>query len=414
MDLMKTVRHPITVAVASLLCSGSVQASGFSVPEVSIAGLGASNALVANPELLGAVPYNPSLAAFHAGTTVSGGLVVVHAISKADTEFPNAPGSYEFQGKDNVFIPNLSATHQLNDLLTLSFTTSVPLGLSTQFESGAFSSLNNIPAPPLNSSPTKSQVEVVDVSPGLAFRVGENTSVAFGIDYYLARKVAFDTVSVQNKGDGDAWGWNISASHIKGPWSFGASFRSRAAADIDGETTFMGTKFNGTSTTLNIPWRAQAGVRYQVNTALALEFDVSRTGWNSFDDLTIETQSPAGTIVSRNRWKDTNAYRIGGTYQMNSDTQLRFGYTYDKTGMPDDYFSARVADANRHLFSVGIEKQLGDGLAIEGGYMLVHFTERSHRAAGFTEPGEVNGSLFYNGDYRTNVHLIGVGLSKRF
>ena len=402
-------RHrPSSLAVAALLCAfHNANASGFSIPEISIAGLGTSNALTANYEMLGAVPYNPSLAAFHSGTTLSGGLTLVHADAQVTTAAPNAVTTANFQGKDNVYIPNLSLTHRINDQLTLAFNTTVPLGLSTNYPVNTFSSLGA-------NSPTKSQVEVVDFSPSLSFKIDTATAVAVGIDYYRVRKVAFDTVALQNKGDGDAWGWNVSASHITGPWSLGASFRSHAQANISGSTTLLGTVFGGTTTELDIPWRTQIGARYEVNPDLALEADISRTGWSSFDKLTVVTTSGAGTITSNNRWKDSNAYRLGGTYKVSGDTELRFGYTLDKTGMPDAFFSARVGDADRHLFSIGLERQLGDGLAVEAGYMLVKFQDRTHSAAGFTLPGEPNGSLTYNGKYKTTVQLFGVGLGKRF
>ncbi len=404
-------------AILGLLGTTGAQASGFNIPEISIGGLGTANAVVANPRMLGAVPYNPSLAAFHSGTTLSGGVMVVHAESEVTTAppAPLTPVKASFQGKDNVFIPNLSVTHQLNEQLTLAFNTSVPLGLSTQYPVGTFDS---IPAPlgGPNASPTKSQVEVVDISPSMAFKVGASTGIAVGIDYYWARKVAFDTGSVANKGDGDGWGWNISASHVNGPWSLGASFRSHAQADISGTTSAGGFTFGGTRTTLDIPWRAQIGARYQVDSRLAVEADISRTGWSSFDTLTIRHNAPApipNPITSTNHWKDANAYRLGATWQLDEATELRFGYTFDKTAMPTTYFSARTADADRHLFSIGIERQLGDGLAIEAGYMYVRFKDRSLRSTTIptTDP---NGTLAYNGDYKTTVHLFGLGLSKRF
>ena len=401
-------QRPSTLAVAALFCAfHNADASGFSVPEISVAGLGTGNAVVANPGMLGAVPYNPSLAAFHEGTTLSGGLTLAHVDAQATTAAPNTVASTNFQGKDNVLIPNLSLTHRINDRLAFAFNTAVPLGLSTNYPIGTFSTLGAA------NSPTKSQVEVIDFSPSLAFTVNNNTSVALGIDYYWVRKVAFDTGALQNKGDGDGWGWNISASHVTGPWSLGASFRSHVAADISGTTTLLGAAFGGTSTTLDIPWRAQVGLRYQVNPELALEADITRTGWSSFDKLTIKTTSPVGTITSTNNWEDTNAYRLGGTYQLSEDTELRFGYTFDKTGMPDAYYSARIADADRHLFSIGVEKQLGDGLAIEAGYMLAKFKDKNFRST--TVPvSDPNGTLAYNGDYKTTVQLFGVGLSKRF
>ncbi|NOX75510.1 MAG: hypothetical protein GXP17_02615, partial [Gammaproteobacteria bacterium] len=44
--------------------SVSSHASGFRLPEVSIAGTALSNAMVANPDLPGALPYNPAAMAF--------------------------------------------------------------------------------------------------------------------------------------------------------------------------------------------------------------------------------------------------------------------------------------------------------------------------------------------------------------
>lgn len=415
-DLSRSAR--LSAAVALLLGTSGVQAAGFAVPEISTSGLGTANAVAANHKMLGAVPYNPSLAAFHPGTTAAGGLMIVHVESEVTTAPPSpfTPKTVNFQGKDNAFIPNLSVTHQLTNQLTLAFNASVPLGLSTKYPVDTFSIL----AGPPSQSPTKSQVEVIDLSPSLAFKIGPDTSVAVGIDYYWVRKVAFDTGALANKGDGDGWGWNLSASHVAGPWSFGASFRSHAEANINGSTTAgadfgpLAGVYSGTTTSLDIPWRAQIGARYQVSPALALEADITRTGWSSFDRLTINTTSPAGTITSNNHWKDSNAYRIGGTYQLNPDMELRFGYSFDKTAMPTAYFSARTADADRHLFSVGLEKQLGNGLAIEAGYMLVKFRDRTLASTAPTIPGEPNGSPAYNGKYQSTVHLLGIGVSKRF
>ncbi len=403
---------PLGATIALLLGAAGVQAAGFNIPEISTAGLSMANSVVANPKMLGAVPYNPSLAAFHSGTTVAGGLLLVHPESEVTTAAPNAPVNANFQGRDNVFIPNLSLTHQLDNRFTLAFSTNVPFGLSTNYPLNTFSILGAA------NSPTKSQVEVVDIAPSLVFKVSQDTAIAIGVDYYWARKVAFDTGSLANKGDGDGWGWNISASHVAGPWSFGASFHSHAEADISGTTTVTGLgSFAGTTTTLDIPWRAQIGVRYQVNSTLALEADITRTGWSSFDVLTINHNAPSppvpNPITSENHWKDNNAYRLGGTYQLSTDTELRFGYSFDKGATPDAYFSARTADADRHLLSIGVEHQLGNGLAIEAGYMLVKLKDKSFRSSTVptTDP---NGTLAYNGDYKSTIHLLGIGLSKRF
>jgi len=58
--------------------SSRVQASGFSVPELSTAGLSLSNALVANPEELGAIPYNAAAMGFHDKSSLSLGALFIN------------------------------------------------------------------------------------------------------------------------------------------------------------------------------------------------------------------------------------------------------------------------------------------------------------------------------------------------
>jgi len=408
MGQKKFAYRSLAVATLLALSTGGAHASGFSVPEISIAGTAMSNALVANHELLGAIPYNPSLAAFHSGLTVAGGINVVHAESEAT---PAGGTTVNFQGMDNVFIPTLQATYELRDGVVLGFGTSVPFGLSTDYPTSAFAGTLG------PNAPTRSKVEVIDIKPTVAFKLNPNTAVAVGVDYYWVREVVFDTAAVKNEGDGGDWGWNASLSHVQGPFSIGASFHSRSEVDISGSTIIPGVSTGTASTSLVVPWRAQIGARYEFSDALAMEFDISRIGWNSFDVLSISHTNPlvpVNPITSTNNWKDANAYRLGGSYQVDESLQLRFGYTYDETGQPMSLFSPRTADADRHLFSIGLEKSLGDGLALEASYMLVKFDDTTLASTAPTIPGEPNGSPAYNGTYETTVHLLGVGLSKRF
>ena len=99
---------------------------------------------------------------------------------------------------------------------------------------------------------------------------------------------------------------------------------------------------------LTVPYRLQVGVRNQTTDKLAIEFDLTRTGWSSFDRLHVTQEQYGFTIVdSKNDWKDVNAYRLGVTYDISQATQLRVGYTFDETPQDDDYFSPRVPDADR-------------------------------------------------------------------
>ena len=405
----KTLPRLLTVACTLALygVSGQSFASGFAVPEISITGLGTSNALVANPDDLGAVPYNAAAAVYHP-TSISAGLMGV----APDLNVTTATGSHDSDGKSVIAIPQFQATYRVNDKVALGLGVTAPFGLETVWDEtapGVFPYLVG------NGHPTKSKIEVVDVAPTIAYKLNDNFSVSAGIDYYYVKTVEFSADIIENSGDGDAFGWNIGMLYSENDISFGLSYHSGVDADIKGETYIPAYMMTVPATAeLPIPSRLQAGIRYKATDKLAVEFDISRTGWSSFDVLTID--NPVSPVHSKNYWDDTNAYRLGATYQLNGQTQLRFGYTFDQTGQSTDYFSARVPDADRHLFSIGFGHNLGDGWNLEGGFMHVRFEDYNHNQpfGYFTEAGEPNGSFLYNGEYDSSVNLFGLGVSKTF
>jgi long-chain fatty acid transport protein len=106
-----------------------------------------------------------------------------------------------------------------------------------------------------------------------------------------------------------------------------------------------------------------------------------------------------------NNWDDSNAYRFGLRYRPDSLNTWRFGYTYDQTPQPELYFSARVPDADRHIFSIGYGRQFTDTLSVDLAYMYVRFEDR-------TVDGATN--VTYNGNYESDAHLLGGSLNWTF
>lgn len=399
-------------SLALLTLPGLGQASGFAVPEISIAGLGLSNALVANKDEVGAVAYNPAIAVMQDGHSISGGLMLV----VPNLEVTTATGNHESEGDQVIPIPMGQVAYRLNDKIALTLGINAPFGLETEWDAtspGVFPGLVGA------GHPTESKIQLVDVNPALAFKLNENVSVALGADLYWIKEVVFNADIVTNDGDGTGWGWNAALFYDRGPWSFGLSYHSDATVDVEGTSTWTSTGTRGTaSAEIPIPSRLQAGVRYQVNKSTSAEFDVTRTGWSDFDRLVINTGLSApfpSQITSANNWKDVNAYRLGISHQLNARTRLRFGYTFDKTPQPRDYYSARIPDNDRHLFSIGVNHKIDPSMEVDAGYMYVKFKDYKHAATGAGPvAGDPNGSAAYNGDYSSNVHLVGVGVTKRF
>lgn len=398
------------------------QASGFRVPEASIAGLALSNAMVANPEDLGAFAYNPAAMSFHQGSSISLGGILLRPAGSVTT----ASGSHDESVRENVLIPAFYGAHRLNDRWSLGIGVGAPFGLESKWKLGTFPVLSQPTTAPAH--PSKSSLSLLSFSPSAAYRINDNASISAGIDYNWALRLRFDSVGADVQGDGADWGWNLGFLYDLDRLSFGLTYHSASNIKIEGKfqpwVSVPGGPPAGFSipakANLNLPWYAQAGVRYEFTEALAVEFDVTRTGWSEFARTRIVGTGRGADGVtlatSENHWDDTNAYRLGISYQLTPRAQLRFGYTRDKTGQGDDFYSARVPDADRNLFSVGVAHDLGEGWGLEASYMYVRFDDRDYNSdVPFGTRGtDPNGTNAYNGDYESDVHLFGLGVTKTF
>lgn len=402
--LRKTVRVAEgTLCWLGLVGVGQAWASGFRIPEVSVAGLGYANALVANPEALGVLPYNPAAMGFHDGSQLSAGVFAIDPRLRVTT----ASGEHA-SGVDTLYAPTLFAMHGAGRW-TWGLGVSAPFGLQTRWASGTFPTLSSGPFAVLH--PTLSKLEMLNVNPNIAYRLDDATSLAAGVDYYYVDKVVLNSAGVNIDGDGGGYGFNLAALHRAGPWSFGISYRSAIDADIEGRVNAAAAR-----TELNFPWLLQLGVRFKPTAALALEFDVERTGWSRFDAIGINsTASGAELVRSTNGWRDANAYRLGVSYDFMPTVQLRFGYALDRAAQDDTHYNARIPDADRRLFSAGIAYNL-QGWTVELGYMHAVFDDRNYRApAPFGVYGtDPNGTSAYNGDYAARVNIFAVGVAKAF
>jgi len=429
------LNNRITYSIACVLAAGalgaqeSANAAGFLLPEASVVGLSTANAVVANTEEVGAIAYNPAIMAFQDGSSISAGTILIGPSFSVKT----ASGNHDSQGADWLSSAQLQAVLRVNARWSLGFGVTAPFGLETRWEDGTFpavSGTRRLPVPPQLDPdvplghPTSSKLEILDFSPTASYRVNDQFAVSAGLDVYWAKSAQLSSTVGKLSGDGTGVGFNLSAIYREGPWSLGASYRSAATVSLDGDfepksatLVALNRLSRGQSAELDVdlPWRLQVGARYAFNSRLAVEFDITRTGWSEFNDLKATAKNAGQVIFSdANDWDDANAYRIGATYQLSDKTQLRFGYAYDETGQGDSHFSARVPDNDRHLFSVGVAQSLGNGFQLEAGYMYVLADQRKYRSSTPYAGVDLNGTTALNGDYEMDAHLIGLEIVKTF
>ena len=167
----------------------------------------------------------------------------------------------------------------------------------------------------------------------------------------------------------------------QGPGRPGLQLGRPVEIDIEG-TLSAGPSSGPGQTTITFPALLQVGARYQVNTNLALEFDIEMMRLSSFNVLilTITHGAPGvpSPIVSTNDWGDTMAYRFGGSYKLGPNSLMRFGYAFDETPQGNAHFNPRVPNSDRHLFGIGLSQNIV-GWTFDAGYM--YLTAKNRRVA---------------------------------
>jgi len=267
-------------------------------------------------------------------------------------------------------------------------------------------------------------LEMLNINPNIAYRINNNFSIAVGLDFYEVRETVFDTQAIHINSDGSGTGWNMAALHTNDNWSVGASYRSNVKVDLNGSfdaTSVLGFAVGSTSQ-LDFPDMLQIGVRYMVDSQLAIEFDIERTYWSTFKNIVVTSTGtvPAAGIVpgtelvrSENNWHDTNSYHLGAIYELNSDLQLRFGYTYNENPQPESYFSNRYPNSKRQMIAGGV-KYTVNNWALEGGLLYAQWKDRTVNNATPYTGGDPNGTTALNGNYQLNGFIIGAGIINYF
>ncbi|MCI0505922.1 MAG: outer membrane protein transport protein [Gammaproteobacteria bacterium] len=405
-------------------------ASGFRIPESSIAGMSLSNAAVANTDIKGAMIYNPAIMSIQEDRrSVTFGLMNIMLDLHVDPENGTATDS---QGDDSIPVPAFYYMSKVSPKWAWGLGLYAPFGLETKWPAGTFGLFGAsppLPATVAGLEPETSKIEVANLTPNVSYRLNQNNSVSIGVNYYDVRKLIFNTQAIEINGSGEDFGYTLAYVYKRDAWSFGASYRNEVKVKADGSITAGGITADA-SAEIEFPGMLQIGVRNQVNQKLAIEFDIERTYWSSFDVVEIHHQHPAqfapppntipSPITNTNNWTDVNAYRLAATYQLTNAWQLRFGFTLDETPQPDDYFSARIPDADRQLYSFGVSYK-PDSWEFEAGIMYVKFDDRTvNQPAGtfFTNVGsgnpEANGTDAYNGTYESSATVVGIGFTKTF
>ena len=407
-----------------LATSRQAEASaGFSVNVHGAKAMGMNTAFAAQADDPSALYYNPAGISFLKGLQTSFGALLIEvspsSFSGTNQLSPTTP-VYEESRRQLFFVPSCYLTYSMESL-PLSFGLGInsiyPLSKRWNDNSTFRNLVQSVSIKPMNFQPT------------VAYRFDSlNLSVAAGID------VTYAKVSMQNmayagqagelgrlstEGSAIDPGYNFGLLwKPRNDLSFGVNYRSAITLNLSGDATFGATTplgmavIGGTqaaagnaTTSIRLPDSPTLAVAWKPIEKLTLEFDAMRTGWSSYNMLEVKYESPQMAVFNNNpipkNWNDSWSYSLGVQYSLNPTIDLRAGYTYDTTPVPDTTLGPDLPDAARHNYSVGIGIHKGFA-SVDLAYMYIHFADRSVS------------NLIQTGTYKSDAHLLGGSITLRF
>ena len=429
----------VLLTLLAVLRTQSAQASGFGVFTQGASGLGQANAVVAHPTGPSSLYFNPALLNDIPGRQVEFGTTAI--LSKREVDLDS--GGSDSTGDIWNFPVSFYYTHQGSDRLAAGFGVTFPFGLSNKWDSNAEGRYLG----------TSAEMFTMNLNPVISFRFTDRLSLAFGLDLlYLDTELQarinqtvvgalrpdflggpLDALlpDAEQTFNGSGWGhgFNLGALYkLTDRVSIGAAYRSHIDVEIDdGEVDYENVDSElallfpegGGNSKIRLPAQFTAGVALQATERLVVEAGCRWEDWASTDQLKINLDNPflgqSSQVIPRD-WRATWAWNLGGQYRINDKLAINAGYLYSDDPIPDSTFEPVIPDSPAHLFTVGADMHYS-AWTLSGafGYEYHESRDKSNNL------GDPLGSMAANepvntanGEYTTDIYLIGISLGYRF
>jgi long-chain fatty acid transport protein len=418
------------LASAGASVAHAVGAGGFTTQLVSARALGRANAFVAQVNDATAVTFNPAALTQIRATEISAGITPLNPTMK----YTSPVGTEDLAVRSISVIPNFFAASKLGqENWAFGIGATVPYGGSTEWERDS----------QVRYVTTRSNLQVINFEPTVAYRLSPKLSLGLGLDYFYSPKLeqarmvnaqlldgpgAPDGVSVIDA-SGDGWGLSLGALWKPGErHRVGLSYRSPVTVNYAGTTSlsklsgtlaavFGGPEYStGGRGKLTYPGSVTVGYGFQATRRWALELDLEWTGWSSFDEVMLEFEETDPLRLSilnsgnptPKEWKDVFSIALGTEYELASRVFLRGGYYYFDNPVPNSTFDPSLPDSDVHGFTLGLGVPAGP-LDVDLAYKNYFFeTRRVDNGVGDMSGGPIDGT------YRTSANTFAVSVTARF
>ncbi len=405
------------ITLLLLVAPSSAPASGFRITNQSLGAVGLAGAHIAFTPGPDSAYYNPANMSFlgdQRQMESSLTLLALPAIKYTDNRGPLFNGSSE---SELFFMPLLHAVSSRFGNLRFGFSLTYPYGLSKEWQQ---------PFP--KASTEQFSLFVVEGNPTVAYAPTDWWSLGGGIRVLYGKgEVQSEVVNAPYmlsrslEGTDTRLGYNLAlAIRPRASWTIAATYRSEVELDLAGNSLLQ--SWGGTppvepyagSAHIAIPLPAvfSLATSYTID-RLTVELGWDRTYWSSFKALDfVYSQDFLGTVfdgfdrVIFKNWHDTDAFRLGLSYDWNERWTTTLGFAYDRTPVPVSTLGFELPDSDALVYSAGVRYRFSS--SVEGGlsYMYHRTRNRSVTNDGVAGLPGIDGSFTEGGAHAVTIGVI--------
>lgn len=336
------------------------------------------------------------------------------------------PNSVTTQGGSFAAVPAFYYTAPLSDTLNLGFSVNVPFGLQADYGNDTV----------LRYASTKTSVQVIDISPALAYQLNDQWSIGAGPDAQLM-KADFDQVGVVGTddtfGDGTndvtdtAYGYHAGVLYTPSSTTrYGVSYHSQVVHHLTGTSEFSGPlaillvghtlQSNTARVNVTLPPYTAFSAMHALNNQYTVLGSVIYTQWKTIQYLTLqnvaglENIEPSTSIVVTipQHFRNTFNYSIGMEDAVSEVAKLRFGLGYDVSPVKNAYRNVQLPDNDRYIVALGAHYQSTPTLGLDVSWNHIFFNK-----AHISPPPQQTGDeiITTNGNVRGGADVFGAQLT---
>jgi len=418
------------IALMSLVASSVLMASGYKIPETSTNSVALSGANIAHTKSADAAYDNPANMVFMSDNNHME--LDLMYIGTSATNFKGKVGANPFDqdlnSEEQTFI--IPSFHYVSPKLgdsgaRVGVSVVVPGGLTREWKEE-----------PAKTSAEEFTLQIVEINPTVAFEVTPEVAIAFGFRILHTSGVvksdgttviggALNTVSRDMTGDSLDFGYNLAlAYHPMDALEIGLTYRSKVNLSTEGSAK-LNTSYNlfpalipnsydgDAKVSVPLPATFSAAIAYTFPTKTTVEFVYEKAYWSSYENLDFSydgTEGPIlggvfGVSIDKN-WKDTNAFRLGVTQELDSVT-LMAGVVIDETPTPEDTLGFESPGSDSLSVSLGGRYAINE--SIDVGLSALYSMKEDRTVDGTVNNNGIDGE-FTN----SNALLISAGLGYKF